>query len=57
MDLQRTNRGALIVEMTCQDNAFIVENISFYNDANVATDLTADADWKRRGLYMGPSVR
>lgn len=40
----------------CQDGAFITDNISFYSDAKVGTELTAEADWKRRGLYIGPQV-
>jgi complement component 1 Q subcomponent-binding protein, mitochondrial len=40
----------------CQEGVFVVENISFYNDAKLVTELTADADWKRRGLYIGPQV-
>lgn len=31
-----------------------MQNISFYKDAALATDLSADADWRRRGLYIGP---
>jgi len=46
--------GALTVDAMCQDGAFVVDNISFYQDAAVGTDLTAEADWKRRGLYIGP---
>jgi len=38
-----------------QEGTFTIESISFYDDAKLGTDLTADADWKRRGLYMGPS--
>jgi complement component 1 Q subcomponent-binding protein len=38
----------------CQEGAFLVDNISFYADAKLGTDLTAEADWKRRGLYIGP---
>lgn len=40
----------------CQDGAFVVDNISFYGDVKVGTELTAEADWKRRGLYIGPQV-
>lgn len=40
----------------CQEGQFIVDNISFYNDKKLATELTAEADWKRRGLYIGPQV-
>ncbi|KAI0782033.1 mitochondrial glycoprotein [Abortiporus biennis] len=46
--------GALTVDAMCQDGAFIVDNISFYKDAKVGTELTAEADWNRRGLYIGP---
>jgi complement component 1 Q subcomponent-binding protein len=47
-------KGALNIDTVCQEGAFLVDNISFYHDAKLATDLTADADWKRRGLYIGP---
>ena len=40
----------------CQEGHFVIENISFYDDAKLGTDLTAEADWKRRGLYIGPQV-
>jgi len=32
----------------------VVENVSFYKDSKPVTDLTAEADWKRRSLYIGP---
>jgi complement component 1 Q subcomponent-binding protein len=35
----------------------MTENVSFYDDAKVGTELTAEADWKRRGMYIGPQVR
>ncbi|KAH9018720.1 regulatory protein suaprga1 [Lactarius pseudohatsudake] len=46
--------GALSIDAVCQEGAFVVENVSFYKDSTLATDLTAEADWKRRGLYIGP---
>jgi len=46
--------GALNIDLMCQEGHFVIENISFYDDAKVGTDLTAEADWKRRGLYIGP---
>ncbi|THH00108.1 hypothetical protein EW026_g2362 [Hermanssonia centrifuga] len=49
-----SNPGALSIDAMCQDGAFITDNISFYPDAKIGTDLTAEADWKRRGLYIGP---
>ncbi|KAI0266132.1 mitochondrial glycoprotein [Gloeopeniophorella convolvens] len=46
--------GALSIDAVCQEGTFVVENVSFYNDSKIATDLTAEADWRRRGLYIGP---
>ena len=45
------------IDAVCQEGTFVLENVSFYKDAKLATDLTAEADWKRRGLYIGPQVR
>jgi len=42
--------------MLCQDGTFAIENLSYYDDAKTGTDLTAEADWNRRGLYIGPQV-
>ena len=41
----------------CQEGTFVIDNISFYGDKKVGTELTAEADWKRRGFYLGPQVR
>jgi len=46
--------GAITVDTICQEGSFMVDAISFYKDAKVATELNAEADWKRRGLYIGP---
>ena len=32
----------------------MIDNISFYKDSSLATELSAEADWKRRGIYIGP---
>jgi complement component 1 Q subcomponent-binding protein, mitochondrial len=42
--------------MLCQEGTFIIENISSFSDGELATALTPEAEYKRRGLYMGPSV-
>ncbi|KIM37053.1 hypothetical protein M413DRAFT_448773 [Hebeloma cylindrosporum] len=49
-----TAPGALNIDLLCQDGTFSVENLSYYDDAKTGTELTADADWNRRGLYVGP---
>ncbi|KAG6333197.1 hypothetical protein ID866_5894 [Astraeus odoratus] len=46
--------GSINADTMCQDGAFIVDNVSYYPDAKLGIDLTAEADWKRRGLYIGP---
>jgi complement component 1 Q subcomponent-binding protein len=38
----------------CQEGAFAIDNVSFYPSAALGTELTAEADWKRRGLFIGP---
>ncbi|KAG7448553.1 regulatory protein suaprga1, partial [Guyanagaster necrorhizus] len=48
------NHGALALDMVCQDGQFVIDNAAYYQDAAVGTNLTAEADWKRRGLYLGP---
>ena len=54
--LQDATPGALTIDAMCQDGTFVTDNISFYPDAKIGTELTAEADWKRRGLYIGPQV-
>jgi hypothetical protein len=56
-DAQANLPSAINVDTTCQEGAFIIDNIAFYKDAKLAADLTAEADWSRRGLYLGPHVR
>ncbi|KJA18401.1 hypothetical protein HYPSUDRAFT_90006 [Hypholoma sublateritium FD-334 SS-4] len=46
--------GAVNVDMICQEGSFSIENISYYDSAATGTELTAEADWTRRGLYIGP---
>lgn len=52
--LQTSGPGAMNIDMMVSDGAFTIDNISFYENAKVGTDLTAEADWTRRGLYIGP---
>jgi complement component 1 Q subcomponent-binding protein len=54
--ISKPNQGALTVDAQAVDGTFSIENISFYKDSKLATELTAEADWARRGLYIGPQV-
>jgi len=47
-------KGSINIDTMCQEGAFIIDNMSYYPNAELGTDLTAEADWKRRGLYIGP---
>ncbi|KAJ6579500.1 mitochondrial glycoprotein [Mycena vulgaris] len=49
-----TGSGALEIDMSCQSGQFLVENISYYQDAKLGQETGVEADWKRRGLYIGP---
>jgi complement component 1 Q subcomponent-binding protein len=51
---QASAPGSLNIDAMCQEGTFIIDNLSFYPSAELGTELTAEADWKRRGLYIGP---
>lgn len=34
---------------------FDIDNVSFYDDEKLALDESSENDWKRRGLYFGPT--
>ncbi|KAG1882545.1 mitochondrial glycoprotein [Suillus subluteus] len=52
--VQANGKGSINIDTMCQEGAFIIDNMSYYRDAQLGTELTAEADWKRRGLYIGP---
>lgn len=31
-----------------------IESVMFYGDSKLAGEQSAEADWQRRGLYIGP---
>ncbi|KIM21345.1 hypothetical protein M408DRAFT_80662, partial [Serendipita vermifera MAFF 305830] len=54
ISITKPTGGALTIEALAQDGLFNIESASFYKDAKLASDLTAESDYKRRGLYLGP---
>ena len=54
ISVTKPNGGSLTVEALAQDGIFSIETVSFYKDAKLANELTAEADYKRRGTYIGP---
>jgi hypothetical protein len=54
ISITKPTGGALSIEAQVQDGIFSIETVSYYKDAKLANDLTADSDYKRRGTYVGP---
>ncbi|KAG9033929.1 Mitochondrial acidic protein mam33 [Tulasnella sp. UAMH 9824] len=52
--ITKPDGGALSIDAVAEDGSFAVDNVSYYADAKLAGELSAEADWKRRGLYIGP---
>ncbi|KAG8794082.1 Mitochondrial acidic protein mam33 [Serendipita sp. 399] len=46
--------GALNIEALVQDGIFSIETVSYYKDAKLASEMSAESDYKRRGKYIGP---
>ncbi|GAA6039871.1 hypothetical protein JCM8097_006772 [Rhodosporidiobolus ruineniae] len=53
--ITKPSGGALTIDAVAQDGLFIINNIAFYPDQDVALGMTSEDDWKRQGLYMGPA--
>ena len=54
VSIAKPDNGAMTIDCVSQNESILIDNISFYKDSKLATQLTADADWERRGLYIGP---
>ena len=57
VSLQGPDAGALSVDLMVQEGQTGIERVSYYDDRKLGTDLTVEADWRRRGLYIGPQVK
>lgn len=49
-------QGGLTVDAVAEDGLFVIDAVAFYGDEKQALDMSAEGDWKRRALYMGPEV-
>jgi len=52
--IEKPNQGALQIETVAQDGMILIENVHFHKSAQLATAQTAEADYERRGHYVGP---
>lgn len=48
------DKGALELTVTLQDRSFFIDAVHMNPSSTIATDQTAEGDWKRRGQYGGP---
>ena len=52
--IEKVGKGTLQIETTAEDGQFVIDNVFFFKDAELADAKTAELDWKRRNLYEGP---
>lgn len=47
-------KGVVTIDTVAQDGEMAIESVMFYGDSKLAGEQSAEADWQRRGLYIGP---
>ncbi|CAO3646833.1 unnamed protein product [Cunninghamella blakesleeana] len=52
--IEKEGKGAVTIDTVAQDGEITVESVMYYKDGKLAKGTTAEADWERRGLYIGP---
>ncbi|EJU02301.1 mitochondrial Mrb1 [Dacryopinax primogenitus] len=52
--ISKPSGGALVVELMSEEGTFIIDGVSYYSDARLGTEMSANAEWERRGMYIGP---
>ncbi|KAF2738217.1 regulatory protein-like protein suaprga1 [Polyplosphaeria fusca] len=52
--IERPGKGALAIEAVVQDGDFLIEDILYFPQAELADPQTAEQDWQRRSMYTGP---
>jgi complement component 1 Q subcomponent-binding protein len=52
--IEKGGKGAISINITSQDGAFMINNVLFYKDGKFATDKSSEAETKRQSLYLGP---
>ncbi|GAC95050.1 regulatory protein [Pseudozyma hubeiensis SY62] len=52
--ITKPSGGAIMMDAFVQDGELNIDNIAYYKDKDMATRIDADADFQRRGYYLGP---
>lgn len=47
-------KGAMLIEAIAQDGDFLIDNVYYFADADLAEPSQAEQDWKRKSVYAGP---
>ncbi|WAR56541.1 hypothetical protein PtB15_7B390 [Puccinia triticina] len=55
ISIMKPGKGGMVIDSSTDGASFDIENVSFYDDEKLALDETHESDWKRRGLYFGPT--
>ena len=52
--VEKPGNGALLIQTVAQDGLFQIEEVSYFNQPDLAHAQTAEKDWARQSLYAGP---
>ncbi|KAF2011748.1 mitochondrial glyco protein [Aaosphaeria arxii CBS 175.79] len=52
--IERPGKGALAIDVLAQDGDFLIEDLWHLPSADLAAPKTAEQEWQRRSLYVGP---
>lgn len=52
--IEKAGKGCMQVETIAEDGVIQIENVYYYQNAELADAQTADLNWSKRNLYAGP---
>ena len=52
--IEKPGKGCMRVETIAEDGMIQIDNVYYYQNAELADAQTADLDWSRRNIYAGP---
>lgn len=52
--IEKAGKGSMQVETIAEDGMIQIENVYYYQKAELADAQTADLNWSKRNLYAGP---
>lgn len=52
--IEKSGKGSMHVETLAQDGLIQIENVSYFDKAELANANTAEKEWTRQSLYAGP---